>query len=117
MIGIYDANNNLISAGIQSAFETDDILEIKNRTLDGKWHVQSIGTGASMLTVKAHLLLAEKADLDANKRLTADVKIIFDDMYYIGIIDGAISYERQAFAVHPIFNTEFTLLVNEKGVA
>lgn len=115
MIGIYDNNNNLITPLVDNALSYPDVIEVKNRTLDGQWHIQTIGTGATILVVKAHLKLNEKNILDDIKRNTDLLKVIFDGKYYIGLIDGKVEYERHKFVEYPIFSTSFNLLVREEG--
>ena len=115
MIGIYDKNNNVITNLVDTALSYPDVIEVKNRTLDGQWHIQTIGTGATILSVKAHLKLNEKNTLDTIKRNTDLLKVIFDGKYYIGIIDGKLDYDRRKFSEYPMFDTSFTLLVREEG--
>lgn len=117
MIGIYDKDNNLITRLVDTALSYPDILEVKNRTLDGQWHIQTIGVGATVLNVKANLKLNEKNIVDAIKRNTDLLKVIFDGKYFIGIIDGKVDYERRKFAAHPMFGASFNLLVREEGDA
>lgn len=115
MIGIYDKNNNLITPLVDTAHSYPDVIEVKNRTLDGQWHIQTIGTGATVLNVEAHLKLDEKSILDTIKRTTDSLKVIFDGKYYIGIIDGEVDYERLKFVEHPMFEASFNLLVQGEG--
>lgn len=115
MIGIYDKDNNLITNLVDTALSYPDIIEVKNRTLDGQWHIQTIGTGATVLSVKAHLKLNEKNILDIIKRNTDLLKVIFDGKYYTGIIDGKVDYERRKFSDYPMFSTSFNLLVQGEG--
>lgn len=115
MIGIYDKNDVLITRLIDSAIATPDVIEVRNRTLDGQWHIQSIGTSATTLSVKAHLKLNEKDQLDAIKRLSDTLKVIFDGRYYIGLIDGKVDYARRKFTEYPMFDATFTVLVREEG--
>ena len=109
MIGIYDNNNNLITPLVDNALSYPDVIEVKNRTLDGQWHIQAIGTGATLLNVQANLRLNEKNILDTIKRNTGMLKVIFDSKYYVGIIDGKIDYERRKFVEHPMFSTSFKI--------
>ena len=48
MIGIYDKDDVLITNLVDTALSYPDIIEVKNRTLDGKWHIQTIGAGATI---------------------------------------------------------------------
>jgi len=115
MIGLYDSSDTLITKLVQTALSKPDVVEVKNRTLDGKWHIQTIGEGGTILDVKANLTLAEKNILDSLKKTSSPVKVIFDDLWYIGPIDGEIDYTRKPFSEYPIFTTSFTMLVNDEG--
>jgi hypothetical protein len=115
MIGLYTKNDVLITRLIDTAVSYPDVIEVKNRTLDGQWHIQSIGTSATVLSVKAHLRLQEKDVLDTIKRNSDVLKVIFDGKYYIGLIDGKVDYERRKFTEHPMFGASFTVLVREEG--
>lgn len=117
MIGLYDKNNVLITKLVDSAVASPDIIEVKNRTLDGQWHIQQIGSGATVLKVKASLKLNEKDQLDAIKRASDLVKVIFDGKYYVGLIDGIPDYDRRKFPTGPMFVASFTVLVREEGGA
>ena len=113
---MYDKNGVLITKMVERALSRPDVIEIKNRTLDGQWHIQTIGDGGSVLDVKAHLTLQEKAVLDTIKKTMSELKVTFDGRYYIGVIDGEIGYDRVAFNSGPMFATSFKLLVQSEGV-
>ena len=115
MIGLYDKNDVLITRLVDNAVASPDVIEIKNRTLDGQWHIQSIGTAATTLTVKTNLKLEEKDTLDTIKRNSDTLKVIFDGKYYVGLIDGKVDYDRRKFAEYPMFGASFTILVREEG--
>lgn len=116
MIGIYDKENNLISPLVETALPRLDIIEIKNKTLDGQWHIQTIGTPAKILEVTFAATLSQKKTLDLIKSTNDQIKVIFDGDYYIGLIDEPINYSRQAFPTGPMFKGSFKLLVLSEGV-
>ena len=115
MIGLYDKNNVLITRLVDSAVSYPDVIEVKNRTLDGQWHIQQIGTSAYILKVKVSLTLAEKKQLDTIKSNSDLLKVIFDGEYFVGLIDGTPDHDRLKFSDGPMFKTSFTMLVREKG--
>ena len=117
MIGIYDKNDVLITKLVDTALSYPDVIEVKNRTLDGNWHIQTIGEGATVLSVKAHLTLSEKNIMDNLHRTTDLFKVIFDGKYYIGFLDGKPDYDRQKFSSYPMFGCTFTQMVREEGDA
>jgi len=113
---IYDKNDNVLTPAVASALSRPDVIEIKNRTLDGKYHVQSIGEAGTLLDVTAHLTMAEKLVFDGIKRTMDLIKVVFDGRYYLGLIDGELSYERLINTWDPMFTVNFTLMVDEEGV-
>ena len=117
MIGLYDKYNNLITKLVDSAVSTPDVIEIKNRTLDGKYHIQTIGTSATTLQVQVALTKDQKKIVDDIKRTSDLIKVVFDGEYFIGVIDGKLDPERLKFPDGPMFKMSFTLLVSEEGVA
>lgn len=115
MIGLYTKDDVLITRLVDTAVATSDVIEVRNRTLDGQWHIQSIGMSATVLSVKVHLRLEEKNQLDLIKRTSDQLKVVFDGKYYIGLIDGKVEYDRRKFTEYPMFGTTFTVLVREEG--
>ena len=113
---IYDVNNTLITKAVGSAISRPDVILIKNRTLDGKYHIQSIGQGATVVDVEAHLTMAQKLTFDAIKKTVGTIKVEFDGRYYIGVVDGDPNYTRLASTSGPMFAISFTLLVQSEGV-
>jgi hypothetical protein len=117
MIGLYDKNDVLITRLVDNVVASPDVIEVKNRTLDGQYHIQQIGTAAWTLNVKASLKLSEKDQLDTIKSTSDLLKVIFDGRYYIGLIDGKVDYNRRKFTEYPMFEVTFTMLVRERGDA
>ena len=117
MIGLYTKDDVLITRLVDTAVASPDVIEVRNRTLDGQWHIQTIGTSATVLSVKVHLKLEEKNQLDAIKSISDQLKVVFDGKYYIGLIDGKVDYEYRKFTEHPMFGATFTVLVREEGDA
>lgn len=113
---IYDENDTVITNGVQTALSRPDIIEIENRTLDGKRHIQTIGLGGTVLDVIAHFTMSQKLIFDNKKRTTSVIKVIFDSMFYIGIISGEPSYTRIGSTSEPIFTISFLLAVLTEGV-
>lgn len=113
---IYDSNNTIVTKAVRSALSRPDIIMIKNRTLDGQYHIQSIGSGATVVDVEAHFTMAEKIIFDSLKKTVATIKVIFDGRYYTGVIDGDPSYNRVPSDKDVMFTVSFTLLVQSEGV-
>jgi len=114
-MGLYTKDNVLITELVNSALSKNELIEIKNKTLDGQWHVQMIGSSATTLEVKANLSMDERIIFDDLKAQLAEVKVVFDNFWYMGVVDGSIEYIRTKFTNGPMFETTFTILVNSKG--
>lgn len=115
-MSLYDKNGNLITKLVQTATSRPDGIEIVNKTLDGKFHVQTVGESATLLDVVVHITKDEKQIFDTHKREMSEVKVIFDGMYYIGLIQGTPNSNRKRFAEMPMWEVTFTMMVNEEGV-
>ena len=113
---IYDNVNTLITKRVESAISRPDVIEIQNRTLDGQYHLQTIGTGATVLDVTAHFTMPQKILLDACKKTSTPLKVIFDQRYYTGPISDEVKYNRTPSPNGSIFTATFLLLVQTEGV-
>lgn len=89
-----------------------DVIKVENRTLDGQFHVQTIGTGADLLAVTLH---AEnetaRALVDSASASATYLKIVIGSTYWIGIIRGNLEWEKIAGT----FKTTFDFLVQSTG--
>jgi len=113
---IYDKNNELITEVVSSATSSTDVVEVMNRTLDGKYHVQTIGTAGTKVDVIAYFTPEKKIVMDDIKRISDLIKVVFDGNYYIGFISGELSWNRLGNQATPWFGAQFTLLVESEGV-
>lgn len=116
MIGIYDKNDTLITPLVETALPRLDMIEIKNKTLDGQWHIQTIGTAAQILEVIFAVTLPQRKMLDVIKSINDQIGVRFDGSYYIGLIDAPINYTRHAFPTGPMFKGSLKLLVLSEEV-
>lgn len=120
-MSIYNASNVLITPGVQSAVSRPDVIEVQSRLLDGKYFIQTVGTGGTLLDVTAHFTMAQKMAFDTVKRLTSTIRVVFDGRYYTGIVSGqpTITRNTSTYGVEdePIFTISFVLLVETEGVA
>jgi len=113
---IYDSNNTVVTTHVQSALSRPDAIKIKNRTLDGQPHIQTIGTGATLVDVGAYFTMEEKLVLDSIFKLSTVIKVTFDGRYYTGIIDDTPSWSRLSPTNGIVFAATFVLLVIDEGV-
>jgi len=113
---IYNKNNELITEVVSSATSKPDVIEIVNRTLDGSYHIQTIGTAGIKVDVIAYFTSNGKQILDGIKKVSDKIKVVFDGQYYIGLIDGELTWNRIPNQSDTWFGTQFTLLVESEGV-
>lgn len=113
---IYDSNNEVLTEIVSSATSKPDVIEIVNRDFDGGYHVQTIGESGTKLDVVAYFTKSKKLLVDAIKRTSSNIKVTFDGRYYIGVIEGELSWSRIANQDDPYFGLQFTLLVETEGV-
>lgn len=113
---IYKQDGTLITNIVQTAISRPDVVKIKNRTLDGKWNIQTIGTGATLLDVGAYFTYEEKTLFDNANRNGALIKVVFDGVSYTGVIDGEVNMFRIPSDKDPMFGANFVLLVLSEGV-
>lgn len=108
---IYDADNNLIIKAVFKALSKPDTVEVKNRTLDGNYHIQTTGLGGTTVDVTAYLDPSEKLVLDNIKRRSGIITVVFSGDSYTGVIDGGLSYDRLPASNALMYSVSFTLLV------
>lgn len=115
-IGLYTDSGTLITRMLVSVVPTPNVITIRNRTLDGRWHIQSIGDASLTVRVQGNLKPDEKDKLDLVYSNSELLYVIFDDKTYRGFIDEQIEYERVPFSEYPIFATSFNMLVVEEDI-
>lgn len=108
---IYDSNDTMIVKAVFKALSKPDAVEIKNRTLDGNYHIQSVGLGGTIVDVTAYLDPSEKEILDNIKRTSGIIKVVFSGDSFVGVIDGGLSYDRLPASNAIMYSVSFTLLV------
>ena len=95
MIKLEKLDNTKLSYGIKSLspilYET---IKVKNKLLDGSYHIQNIGTPLKYITFE---ILSNHNQVDLiNKAegISEELKLIIDNKYYIGMLDGELSWNR-----------------------
>lgn len=83
---IYDEEDNLITDLVNTAILTPDIIKVKNRLLDGTYHVQSIGDNINNIDIICYVDKVGKSKLDNHYIIDKPIKLVKEDKYYIGLI-------------------------------
>jgi hypothetical protein len=111
MTGLYSATNDLITRYV-NVVPKKDTIKVENRLLDGTFHVQTIGTSADLLDVKLQAVNETvRARVDTAEATAEEVRIVFGNTYWEGIIRASLSWEKVA----GVFNTSFEFLVVRTG--
>ena len=109
---LYDQNNQLITDIVTDIIPRPDTVQIEHRTLDGQYHIQTIGTSATIVEVSCVVNITGKRTIDQICAIGAPVKIIEADKYYIGVIRGVPDVEHLKPSNYRI---DFTMLVQSEG--
>lgn len=111
MTGLYSATNDLITRYV-NVVPKKDTIKVENRLLDGTFHVQTIGTSADLLDVKLQAVSEPvRARIDIAEATAEEVRIVFGNTYWEGIIRAPLSWEKVA----GVFSTSFEFLVLRTG--
>ena len=111
MTGLYSATNDLITRYV-NVVPKKDTIKVENRLLDGTFHVQTIGTSADLLDVKLQAVSEPvRARIDTAEATAEEVRIVFGNTYWEGIIRAPLSWEKVA----GVFSTSFEFLVIRTG--
>lgn len=112
MAELYDNNDVLITSMVSRVIPSPDVIEVKNRTLDGGYTLQTIGSSAKTVEVSAVVTLAGKNTLDSAKAIAAPIKVTGSGRWHKGVIDGDISPE---YLTPNLYRVTFTILQQSEG--
>jgi len=91
---------------------TSDALLIKNRTLGGGYHIQSIGTAVKSKQVQVVATLDNSNAISDMYSTGEKVKLTDDSKYYVCLINEAPSWKYEA---KNIYSSKLALMITEEG--
>lgn len=109
--GLYDSRDRLITQYV-NVVPKKDTVKVENRLLDGGFHVQTIGSAGDVLDVTLQAATEDARGLvDRAEALAEEIRVTYNDRYWIGIIRDNLAWSKQA----GVFSTSFELLVLRSG--
>lgn len=120
MILLQNLNNTKLSYGIRSLSPMMyDVIKVKNKLIDGSYHVQVVGSPVKYYTFE---ILANQIQVDVINLAVSKgelLKLIIDEKYYIGMIDGIDEWTglvyRQQDKANTIYSAKLRLNISEEG--
>jgi len=110
---LYDIEDVLISDLVNSAILNLEVTHIKNKLLDGTYHVQTIGDSIDVIDVTVYVNQLNKTKIDYLYKTATPVKLVKEDKWYKGIISDLGSWE--VFVKRQLYEGSFKLYVSESG--
>lgn len=113
ILGVYDLEMNLISDHLHDAIPGWDSIKIKNRLMDGSYHIQNVGEPARTLKVSVSCDRAGVETLDYAEAISKPIKVIVYGKEWTGFIDAPIDWQRVTV---DYYSGEFLINVIEEVV-
>lgn len=112
---LYDITNNLITDLVNSAILNPEIIKIKNRLLDGSYHVQSLGSRSNVIDIICYVDKFGKEKIDNLYIVDEPIKLVKDNKYYIGLISEKSEWGIFSKGKNGLYETNFKIAVSEEG--
>lgn len=90
------ATNELISQHLPSVKPLQETIEVKNRLLDGSWHIQVIGDLAKSWEIEFVIPGDRREIVDTCAARKTVLRLERHGKTYTGIIDGNVDWEQLA---------------------
>lgn len=118
MSRLLDAQNNLISEDIMRFLPRLEPIRVENRTLDGQYHVQTIGSGARVFDLQVIVTDSGRYTIENAWATGANLRAEVESWYRTGIVKAAPGWDllRPGPMATRLYMATFTLAVNSEGV-
>lgn len=110
--------NTIITPIVRSALAKPEVKEVENVTLDGQPHIQTIGTGLTVVDIVAHFTMEQKILFEDIFVKKIPIEVSFDGRWWQGLPARQLqwffdyNYSNEAGS---IYTAQFTLLVQTEG--
>ena len=112
-ITLCDLEGNVITNIVNDAILNPDIIKIKNRLLDGTYHIQTIGNRIDTIKVDCYVDKINKDKIDSMYVIDEPIKLLQENKYYIGLIDDKPDWETVS---KQLYLASFKLVISQSGV-
>lgn len=120
MIYLTNKHNDKLSKGIKDLSPIQyESIQVKNKLLDGSYHIQTIGDPASYIEFVILSNHNQVATISQAQAIGEALKLIVDDKYYIGLLDDRPQWKRITMRYKDADNIYYTspirININEVG--
>ena len=120
MILLQNLDNEKLSYGIRSLSPMMyDVIKVKNKLIDGSYHVQIIGSPVKYYTFE---ILANQIQVDLINLIESrgePLRLIIDDKYYVGMLDSKAEWTRlilrRGDPINTLYTAKLQLNISEEG--
>lgn len=120
MILLEDLNNTKLSYGIRDLSPLQyDTIQVKNKLLDGSYHIQAIGSPMKYYTFE---ILSNHNQVDLINLIESrgePLRLIIDDKFYVGMLDSKAEWTRlilrRGDPINTLYTAKLQLNISEEG--
>lgn len=111
-----NATDALVSDKVTMAKPKQETIEVKNRLLDGSWHIQTLGDPAKSFELEFIVCATAQETIDALAADKTPLRLERHGKSYVGIIDGNPDWDQLIGSTDParaMYRCRIVLLVTE----
>ena len=112
MVALTNSTGDLITNLVGEIVPSYKTVKVVKQLLSGAHHVQTIGTGARIVTAELLAQPAGRELLNKAESTGEPLRLETRSKYYIGILEASLKWKRKA---RDIYQTSIILLVSEEG--
>lgn len=109
---IYNLDGELVTDLVNTAILNPDIIKVKNRLLDGTYHVQNIGSVTTVIDVICYVDKIGKDKIDNHYTTDTPIKLVKEDRFYKGLISDKGDWKVFSKS---LFEISFKITAYEEG--
>lgn len=120
MILLEDLNNTKLSYGIRDLSPLQyDTIQVKNKLLDGSYHIQTIGEPLKYITFEILSNHNQVDLLNQAEHKGEELRLIIDDKFYVGMLDSKAEWTRlilrRGDPINTLYTAKLQLNISEEG--